>query len=309
MTELGYRAETLRCLAGLLRAGLPMHVALCRWANEAPVAARPALEALVRRTKLGLNPAGATEAMTEWGDDARALTVIFSLHLKLGADIAAMLDALAGSIDEREAWMGDARAAGAGARTSSRVVAGLPLAFLPLTPASGAPLFDPAGLVLLVGGVTLVFVGMKWIRRLMPRPSDSEDTATALAALLAGSITAGAPPSVALTVLAEQLSQPELQRAKRLVALGFAWTGALARSLDPGLRSLATVLEATESLGLPLTDALKRFARRRRAQLARDFEMETKRASVLMMIPLTVCVLPAFVLLALGPFLRGLSLG
>ncbi|MDQ3955653.1 MAG: type II secretion system F family protein [Actinomycetota bacterium] len=309
MTDLACRAETLRCLAGLLRAGLPIHEALCRWTIETPVATRPPLEALVRRTKLGLSPARAAEAMSEWDDDARALAAIFSLHSELGGDVATMLDAMAGSIEERDAWIEDARAAGAGARVSSRVVAGLPLAFLPVTPASGAPLFDPGGLVLIVGGVALAIVGMKWIGRLMPRPTDSEDTATAAAALLAGSIAGGASPSVALTVLTEQLSRPDLQRAKRLVSLGFAWSEAFARSQDPGLRSLATVLEAAESLGVPLADALQRFARRRRAQLARDFEMETKRASVLMMIPLTVCVLPAFVLLALGPFLRGLSLG
>lgn len=306
--DLACRSETLRTLAGLLRAGLPLQDALCRWAIEAPAAARPALQALARRTKLGVSPERASEAMSEWDDDARALAAIFSLHLELGGDVAEMLDAMAGSIEERDAWIADARAAGAGARVSSRVVAGLPLAFLPVTPASGAPLFDPAGLVLIAGGVALVLAGMKWIGRLMPRPADSEDTATAAAALLAGSIAGGASPPLALAVLAERLPRPELRRAKRLVTLGFTWSQAFARSEDPGLRSLATVLKTAESLGLPLSDALQRFARRRRAQLARDFEMETKKASVLMMIPLTVCVLPAFVLLALGPFLRGLSL-
>jgi tight adherence protein B len=309
MNDLACRAETIRCLSGLLRAGLAPADAISRWATEAPVAARPSLETMSRRVGLGIDPARAAEFMTEWGDDARSLAAILFLHARVGGDVAEMLDGLAGAIEEREAWVGHARTAGAGARVSSRVVAGLPLAFLPLTPGSGAPLFDPPGLVLLASGAALVWVGMKWIGRLLPRPLDSEDTAVTIAALLAGSVQGGVAHAVALQHIADQVSQPDLQRAARLVGLGLSWTDALDRSDDPGLRSLATALEATESLGLPVAESLRRFARRRREQLARDFESATKRASVLMMIPLTVCVLPAFVLLALGPFLRGLSLG
>jgi pilus assembly protein TadC len=53
---------------------------------------------------------------------------------------------------------------------------------------------------------------------------------------------------------------------------------------------------------------LVEFARRRRRRLQLEFDAATKKAPVMMVVPLVLCVLPSFCLLALAPFLRGLSL-
>jgi hypothetical protein len=50
------------------------------------------------------------------------------------------------------------------------------------------------------------------------------------------------------------------------------------------------------------------FAARRRAARSRDFDAAMRRAPVLMVVPLVICVLPSFLLLGVAPFLRGLSL-
>ncbi len=311
MSELADRAEAVRRLSGLLHAGLPIAAALSRWHEECTGPTRDAASAVARRVALGQSPAAAVQLLRGWGQDGHALGVVLRIHSRLGGDVARMLEAVAGSIEERDASLGDARAAGAGARVSSRVVGGLPLAFLPVAPAAGAPLLDPAGIVLIGAGVALVAAGMKWISRLMPRPPESDEIATAAATLVASVVRGGVPPALALDALAAAppAGGDELRRARRLVCLGFGWTAALKRSLDPGLRSLGTVFEAAESFGLPLAGSLERFVSQRRKESARHFEAALKRSSVLMMVPLTLCVLPAFVLLGLGPFLRGLSMG
>jgi hypothetical protein len=53
---------------------------------------------------------------------------------------------------------------------------------------------------------------------------------------------------------------------------------------------------------------LKSFSATRRAQRLRAFDAAMRRAPVWMVLPLSFCVLPAYVLLGLGPYLRSISL-
>jgi pilus assembly protein TadC len=59
--------------------------------------------------------------------------------------------------------------------------------------------------------------------------------------------------------------------------------------------------------GAPLDASLRTFARSLRAAQARVFELETRRAPVLLVLPLTLCFLPAFALVMLGPLLHGVT--
>jgi tight adherence protein C len=188
------------------------------------------------------------------------------------------------------------------------MVAGLPLAFLPLTPMARAPLFDGPGLLLLMSGLALALGGMWWIRRSVPS-APREDPAAQLAELTAALVRGGVGLYVALDhVAGATTDRTVLDRERRLVRLGSSWTGALERSQDPGLVALAATIERTERTGSPIADALVGFARHRRRRLQLEFEAAIKRAPVVMVVPLVLCVLPSFCLLALGPFLRGLAL-
>jgi tight adherence protein C len=100
-----------------------------------------------------------------------------------------------------------------------------------------------------------------------------------------------------------------MSAAARRVRLGAGWVDALARAEEPSLRGLGASLGHAEELGLPVADALERFAHRGRAEAARRFEESIRKAPVKMMMPLTLCVLPSFILLGVAPFLRSLSLG
>jgi pilus assembly protein TadC len=73
------------------------------------------------------------------------------------------------------------------------------------------------------------------------------------------------------------------------------------------LRELGAVVVRAERLGTPASAALRAFAEVRRREREDEFERAARRAPVLMVLPLTTCILPAYVLLAVGPILRGLS--
>src|ERR671919_321740 len=199
MSALEERAEALRALAGLLRAGLGPHEALREWHRDVPATCRPALMRMARRISLGSSPSrSVAELGTVLGDDAPAVAAAFSVHMELGGDVAHVFDRLAAAVERRAASERAARAASAGALLSGRVVAGLPLFLVPLAPLAKAPLLDSLGIAMVVVGVGLALAGMWWIGHLDPRPPSADDPAALLADLLASAARGGVPLAVAM---------------------------------------------------------------------------------------------------------------
>jgi tight adherence protein B len=282
-----------------------MRAALTAWHEDS---SDPELEMLSRRIRLGSDAADAiATTCASWGPDAQRLALIVRSTTRLGGDAPAMLEQTAASIQEREAATRGGRAAAAGAVLSGRMVAGLPLAFLPLTPMARAPLFDGPGLLLLVTGLAFALGGMWWIRRLVPT-APQEDGAGQVAELTAALISGGVGLSIALDHITAVSSGRSFERERRLVRLGSSWTAAFERSQDDGLVALAATIQRAERTGSPIAAVLVEFARRRRQRLQLEFEAATKKAPVVMVVPLVLCVLPSFCFLALAPFLRGLTL-
>jgi tight adherence protein B len=236
---------------------------------------------------------------------------MFALHSAVGADLPAMLDRLATTIEQRDAALEAGAAAGAGAVLSARVVAGLPFLLIPLSPMSGGPLFDFAGIAMLVIGAAMAIAGLLWMRKLIPRPPECEDAATMTAGLAAAALAGGAPIQRVLEAVADLLGGPaeELNRVRRRVVLGASWSDALERSDDDGLAALGGVVRRALELGVPVADALEGFAASRRGEVVREFEAATRRAPVVMAAPLSLCILPSYALLGLGPYVRSLSFG
>jgi Flp pilus assembly protein TadB len=313
MTTPKARAEGLRALASLLRAGLSPQAALVEWHQSAPPTLAPALRALSRRLTLGDTPGGAvTSIEPALGSEARTLVSALSVQATLGGDLAHVLDRLAAGIDRRAAAEQAGRAAAAGALLSGRVVAGLPLVMLLVAPLARAPLFDPAGVAMLAMGGGLAIAGLMWIGRLVPKPPTGDDDGAVFADFVASAVAGGAPLSGALEAAAEAMSgalEAPLARARRVVALGSSWPEALAHSGNEILAEIAAVIERGRRLGVPIADALEAHAARRRTDAANRFEAEIRRAPILMVLPLSFCVLPAYALLGLGPYLRGISAG
>ncbi len=297
-------SDALRALASLLRSGLTLRQALLSWPAEAGGVSED-IRAVTQRVQLGYPLADALEG----AGFEPLLRPLFELHLASGIDLARWLDHHADEMDDRQAFLRSARAS-SGAALSGRMVAGLPLLFIPFAPMTRASLMDPLGLAMLSVGIALALAGLRWIGRLVPR-APADDPIAALCGHVAALLRAGLCLSSALD-LACAGTLPALgsclARAQALVRLGANWPEAL-RAADPRLAPVSTVLESSSRMGSPLGGQVVELAAARRAESRRSFERTMKRAPVLMVVPLTCCILPSYALLGLGPFLRSISLG
>ncbi|MFN2588403.1 MAG: type II secretion system F family protein [Actinomycetota bacterium] len=298
-------AAAVAALAGSIRSGTPPALALEEWTTAVPPDLAAAVAPLARRVRLGDDLASAAAAAS-LGPAAPALARSIGLHARIGGSLPAMLDALAETLRRGAESGRRSRAATSGARLSGRLVAGLPLACIPFLPGPRALESGALAPFVLVTGLALGAMGLWWIGKLVPAPPE-DDPAAALAGELAAVLRGGAgvvPALDALAALPPPGLEEELRRARRCVALGRTWTGALE---DEGgrLGCIAAVLRRSAEHGLPAADALTEWAATRRAEVRTEFDRALQRAPVLMVVPLTVCVLPSFALLAFGPFLLG----
>ena len=273
--------------------------------------ARPAVAQVARRLSLGDNVESALGVLhPSWDAGAvSALRTVVNVHLHVGGDVSRMIDAVADGLARRADALDASGAAAAGMRLSARMVAALPLVFMPLTGLSGAPITDSVGVTLFVIGLLLCALGLWWMNRLAPAPP-ARDGIAWLADILSGALRGGNGLHRTLDVLADRAPPdigPSLARAGRIVALGATWGDGLRRTGCGSLTSLAVALDRGRSLGVPIADSLATFACRRDEAAANSFEAEVRKAPVRMVLPLTLCILPAFGLLALAPFLRGLA--
>ena len=299
-------ATAVRALAALLRSGVPPRLALERWHEAVPADLAAHVAGVSRRVLLGREPADAIASAPGLGGAAPALARCLRLHGRTGGSLPKMLDALADGLQRGDATARRSRAATSGARLSGRLVAGLPLACVPLMP--GARTLGPGALgpVLLVAGTVLAGVGLWWIGRLVPPPL-TDDAAAALAGDLAVALDGGAalvPALDAVAALPPPGLEETLARARARVTLGRSWIAALEEQDGP-VAALAHVLRRSADCGVPAAAPLREWARARRDEVRTEFDRALQRAPVLMVVPLTVCVLPAFALLAFGPFLLG----
>lgn len=304
------KVDALRRLAAALRSGAPLRAAIIQWPLGAPEEIRPWLEAAGRRARLGAPlREGLAPCADLFGDDQIALETAVDLHLVTGANAAALIDAVAAEIEQREVDAGGARAHAAGAKLSARLIGGLPLVFVPLMPPGRAQLFDATGLCVLAAGLLLAIGGMRWLSRLLPEPPGA-DTGAQVASCIARCLQAGSHPTVALELCARRAGEDDhLTRAARRSRLGIPLRNALTCSEDEGLMAVGRCLERAHISGAPPASALLSLAASRRAENERRFEAEMRRAPVKMVVPLALCVLPSFALLGLAPFLRGVTLG
>lgn len=295
----GVSPDSLRELAALLRSGLTLRQALVRWPDETRT---EEVGDIARRVKLG-SPVVPALAGSPYD---RVLRVAFALHLSHGVDLALWLDDAARRVEDDLAASHSARAASAGAVLSGRMVAGLPLLFVPMVPMSRSGFTDATGMAILILGVVLACAGLRWIGRLVPSPPPVDPVAQ-LCGSVAALLDAGLGLPEALRAAAGGLGH-QGRDACRLARLGWPWHEALAR-VDPAFEPVRTAIDQSSRHGLPVASTLRSLERRRRDEALREFDRRLKRAPVLMVVPLTCCVLPAYGLLGVAPFLRSMSLG
>ncbi|MFC0507606.1 type II secretion system F family protein [Micromonospora costi] len=162
----------------------------------------------------------------------------------------------------------------------------------------------------LLGAVPTVLLLDRLLRRIespavRTRRLQEEADLPLAADLLAAALRAGAPVDRSVLAVAEALDGPlaaRLGRVGRTLLLGGgpdeAWS-----ALDgvPGAERLATAAQRSSHSGAALAGALTRLADDLRSDRATAAEASARRAGVLIVLPLGLCFLPAFILAGLVP--------
>jgi len=201
-------------------------------------------------------------------------------------------------------------------------------------PARPAPALGPAAACAVAGVAVAVLVGLPaglvpglavvaGVPRLLSRlePRELRLARTRLAAdlplaldLLAACLTGGAGPAQAAAAVAEAIGGPAGQRLGAVAAAlavgsspAEAWAELAGREpgdlLAPAARMLARAAEG----GAPVAATVQRLAADARAAARSREEQAARRLGVLVVAPLGLCFLPAFVLLGVVPVVIGLA--
>jgi pilus assembly protein TadC len=128
--------------------------------------------------------------------------------------------------------------------------------------------------------------------------------------LLVAATEAGMPPAAAVQRSATLVRGPlgdELKRAGREIALGVDWRAALehvcSRTQASSLRKLMSTLARAHRLGTSAQGSLRAIADELRLEQRVHAEEVARKAPVKMLFPLVFLILPAFLLLTVGPVL------
>lgn len=301
-SELLAAAAALEALASLMSEGRSFLGAVAAWDR---VMKEPSdVRSIARSARLGVPLTVALDAVAA-GVLARAMRPVAQTQ-RGGACVHPMsLRSAAAALRLRASEIEAAEAGAAGVRLSGRMVAGLPLAFLVLVPASGGFVWDAASIGMVAVGACLVAVGMRWMTRLLPRPSELRPE-IALAIAAADLCRGGSSLHASLAGAAEGSDHAVVRHANAAVRLGASWESVLTSTGTPGFVRLAASMERARRVGYGHVAILERFIAEEQAAAEIDFERRLRRAPVVMVLPLVLCILPAFGLVALGPFLRSL---
>jgi len=281
--------------AGLAPAGAWRHAANGRFeaagavvaaaaARAGPIAIPDAIAALASdpepRARPGPGPSGVSAAWL-------GLATTWSVAAAAGAPLAATLRAHAELLRGFAVAERDTGIALAGPRTTSRLVLVLPvvaIAFGALLGQDtlGVLLGTPIGWACLVVGMVLGAAGWWWTRWLLRRAA------------------AGDPmPGLAEELTAVAMSGgSSVARSRELVDRAFARHG-----LDADRSRVDTALELAAASGAPAGELLRAEAEECRRAAVADARERAERLSVSLMLPLGVCVLPAFVAVGVVPLM------
>lgn len=126
--------------------------------------------------------------------------------------------------------------------------------------------------------------------------------------VFAACLQAGLSPGTAAGAVARISPSPCWGRASALLNLGVDTALALEElRAEPGLEDLATLVGLSRDSGAAVAEGCARMSRQLRETLAADAVARAERAGVLISLPLTVCFLPAFIVLGLVPIIVGLG--
>ena len=302
-------------VAAALASGLSLPVAFAEVAPTLP----PGLAAPTRRAASALAlgaPVGdalGAFAGTVADEDVAPLAVVLTAFARSGGRVGGSLSRVAALMRGRLALEDERAALTAQGRVSAIVLVGLaPLGalFFALATPDYAAVFLGQGLGLLGVAVALELIGALWLWRIVRSTTPPPDLATFLDAVVVG-LEAGLTFERALAALVARAPRfGRLSDARRLLA-----DLALGRSLPDALSSfgrggddarIAALVVAATRFGAPLAGLLVIQADALRTAERRRAEADARRLPVLMLFPLALAILPALLVVFLGPPLLSL---
>ncbi|MGN7969117.1 type II secretion system F family protein [Microbacterium sp. 22296] len=284
---LGARAadpiETVMRLAVLLSAGLTPASAWRHLADTGDPVCRAAAHAAA-----GGDDVGAVLAAAEgsWADVA----AIWSVAVHTGAPLADTLRAVGGALRDATEVVADVSVALAEPAATARLLGWLPVLGVPMGMALGFDsvgilVSDPAGIACLASGTLLLVIAQSWSRRLTRRARPPTAVPGLRAELWAVALSGGV----------------SADRARSLVdtALG-------SHPADGSPDDAAQTVAFADRAGVPAAELLRADAWLARQRARTAGRTAAARLSTRLLLPLGICTLPAFLLLAVAPMMLGI---
>ncbi|WP_061961530.1 hypothetical protein [Demequina flava] len=295
----------------LLASGLPPQVA---WAEAG----------------IGLDDNGMPELAGTQAGTVAAVRAAATLARDCGVPLAAVLKRVLEVERDREEARDACEAALAGPKMSARVLAWLPLAGVGLAALLDPRAIDvlvstPIGWVLLALAAILTWCGRRWTRALLGAATpDSEDVPPALAlALVEAALSSGmdVPGAVrAVGGVVDGVEGDAMVRAGASLSTGAAWDeawdrpaqrtrrwrplrpGSVARGPGQSLcGQVERALRAPHRCGASAVPALRSATEGALRRSRRDAQQAAGQLGVTLSLPLTMCLLPAFILVGIVP--------
>lgn len=237
------------------------------------------------------------------GPACEDVAVVLRVAERTGAPLAETLRALAAALRRSAASDRAIRVALAGPRTSARVVLALPFFGLALgmTWGSGAVevlVGSPVGWACVVVAGVLVLLGRGWSARLVRAATPDGHVAGILLDAWAVAVSGGGSWIAAGTAVQAAVAAAA---ASSSAASSSSWGGAA----GDDVARLREVLDLAGRAGVPAGGLLRRAAEDVRDDAAADGLAAAERLAVRLVLPLGVCVLPAFVLVGVVPVVVG----
>jgi len=173
--------DTITLLANALRAGSSFLQAIELVVRESRPPISTEFQRVIREVNLGLPFEQALENMVRRveSEDLDLMATAISIQYQVGGNLAEILDSIAYTIRERVRIKGEIRTLTAQQRISGYVVAFLPIGLAGflfiIAPSFMQPMFDPAvnvggiptGIILIGVGLTMMFIGFMFIRKIV----------------------------------------------------------------------------------------------------------------------------------------------
>jgi Flp pilus assembly protein TadB len=306
----------VEAIASALASGLSLPQA---FAEVAPALPRPLAEPTRRAAASLVLGARLDDALAAYrgrlpDEDIAPVAIVLGAFARAGGRVSRSLGRVAALLRSRLALEDEQAALTAQGRVSAIVLVMLaPLGgvLFALSMPDYVPLLFGRGRALLVAAVLLESLAAVWLRRLLRVPTTGSNLASLIDAVVVG-LDSGMTFEQALRSLVDRApAVGRLREARRLLAdlalgQGTARSFATFGAAGPAEGRIAALIASSTRFGAPLADMLVVQADSLREADRRRAEAAARRLPILMLFPLTFCVLPALLIVFLGPPLLSL---